>query len=59
MANKPYDRYGSQIETDAQRIQREKLKYGTEVTRSLEGPSNDDYEDIACFLGPNFCAECE
>lgn len=56
---KPYVTYGATVQSDSQRLRQERLKYGNDITALLETPPNDDFEDIACFLGPNFCAECD
>lgn len=57
--NQPYDRYGSQVESDADRIKREKMKYGPDVARELEAGEPEDLSDLRCILGPNFCPTCD
>lgn len=54
-----YDTFGATLQSDVQRVRAEKIKYGEDITRLLETPPNDDFEDLACILGPNFCAECD
>lgn len=52
------DTYGSFVDTDSNRWQRNRQRFGEEIAKKLEAPIDEDFEDLQRFLGPTFCPDC-